>query len=59
MRSVVRLLLAASERYLLTIAAADREYFDHVEMRKLHVYLDWINEMAYDFFNSLTPTTGH
>ena len=45
--------------YVLTIAAADREYFDHVEMDKLHVYLDWINEMAYDFFNSLTPTTGH
>jgi chitinase len=48
-----------SDRYILTIAAADREYFDHVEMSKLHVYLDWINEMAYDFFNSLTPTTGH
>jgi chitinase len=47
------------ERYLLTIAGADREYFDHVEMSKLHVYLDWVNEMAYDFFNSLTPTTGH
>jgi chitinase len=47
------------KHYLLTIAAADREYFDHVEMSKLHVYLDWINEMAYDFFNSLTPTTGH
>jgi chitinase len=48
-----------SERYILTIAGADREYFDHVEMSKLHVYLDWVNEMAYDFFNSLTPTTGH
>jgi chitinase len=48
-----------SERYILTIAGADREYFDHVEMGKLHVYLDWINVMAYDFFNSLTPTTGH
>jgi chitinase len=46
-------------RYTLTIAAADREYFDHVEMHKLHVYLDWINLMSYDFFNSLTPTTGH
>jgi len=45
--------------YLLTIAAADREYFDHVEVSRLHVYVDWINEMAYDFFNSLTPTTGH
>lgn len=50
---------AGERHYLLTIAAADREYFDHVEMDKLHVYLDWINEMAYDFFNSLTPTTGH
>ena len=50
---------AGKHHYLLTIAAADREYFDHVEMDKLHVHLDWINEMAYDFFNSLTPTTGH
>ena len=47
------------DRYLLTIASADREYFDYTEMDKLHVYLDWINVMAYDFFNSLTPTTGH
>jgi chitinase len=48
-----------SARYTLTIASADREYFDHTEMDKLHVYLDWINLMSYDFFNSLTPTTGH
>ena len=46
-------------RYTLTIAAADREYFDHTEIDRLHVYLDWINLMSYDFFNSLTPTTGH
>jgi len=46
-------------RYTLTIAAADREYFDHTEMDRLHVHLDWINLMSYDFFNSLTPTTGH
>ena len=45
--------------YLLTIASADREYFDFTEMDRLHVYLDWINVMSYDFFNSLTPTTGH
>ena len=44
---------------LLTIASADREYFDFTEMDKLHVYLDYINVMTYDFFNSLTPTTGH
>jgi chitinase len=47
------------KHYVLTIASADREYFDHTEMDRLHVYLDWINVMAYDFFNSLTPTTGH
>ena len=50
---------AGSDPYLLTIASADREYFDHTEMDKLHVYLDWINIMSYDFFNSLTSTTGH
>jgi len=50
---------SGADHYLLTIAAADREYFDHVEMSRLQVYVDWINEMAYDFFNSLTPTTGH
>jgi chitinase len=48
-----------ASRYTLSIASADREYFDHTEMDKLHVYLDWINVMTYDFFNSLTPTTGH
>jgi chitinase len=47
------------ERHLLTIASADREYFDFTEMDRLHLYLDWINVMSYDFFNSLTPTTGH
>jgi chitinase len=48
-----------SDRYVLSIASADREYFDHTEMNVLHTYLDWINIMSYDFFNSLTPTTGH
>jgi chitinase len=47
------------DRYLLTIASADGVYFEHTEMDRLHVYLDWINVMAYDFHNSLTPTTGH
>lgn len=50
---------AGRERYTLTIASADREYFEHTEMDELHVYLDWINIMSYDFFNSLTSTTGH
>src|SRR5215813_8783096 len=30
------------DRYVLTIASADREYFEHTEMSRLHVYLDWI-----------------
>jgi chitinase len=47
------------DRYLLTIASADREYFEHTEMDRLHAHLDWINVMGYDFFNSLTATTGH
>jgi chitinase len=47
------------ERYTVTIAGADREYFDHVDMGKAQRYLNWINVMSYDFFNSLTPTTGH
>jgi len=50
---------SGADRYTLTIASADREYFEHTEMDRLHVYLDWINVMSYDFFNSLTPTTGH
>jgi chitinase len=47
------------DHYILTIAAADREYLDHTEMDRAHVYLDWINLMTYDFFNRLTRTTGH
>ena len=47
------------DHFVLTIASADREYFEHTQMSQLHVYLDWINVMSYDFFNSLTPTTGH
>jgi chitinase len=47
------------DRYLLTIASADREYFAHTEMGLLQVYLDWFNVMSYDFYNSLTSTTGH
>ena len=48
-----------SDRYTLTIASAAGEYFEHTEMDKLHVYLDWINIMAYDFYTSSAKTTGH
>jgi chitinase len=50
---------ASRPGYLLPIASADHDYFDHTEMDKLHVYLDWINVMTYDFFNSMSPTTGN
>jgi chitinase len=59
LRAMRERLDAARPGYLLTIASADHEYFDHTEMDKLHVWLDWINVMTYDFFNSTTATTGH
>ena len=47
------------DRILLTAALADREFVAHIELGRIHPYLDWINLMTYDFHNSLTPTTGH
>lgn len=46
-------------RYLLTIAAADGEAAKGLEIAKIAEILDWINLMTYDFYGSLTPTTGH
>ena len=52
--------LAGDERILLTIASNDdAAYFEHTEMEKLHVYLDFINVMTYDFFSSGSAMTGH
>ncbi len=45
--------------YLLTIAAADGEFVQGIELERVGRSLDWINLMTYDFHNSLTPTTGH
>ena len=45
--------------YLLTIASADGEFVDGIELARVGRSLDWFNLMAYDFHNSLTPTTGH
>jgi chitinase len=45
--------------YLLTIAAADSEFVQGIELERVGRSLDWINLMTYDFHNSLTPTTGH
>ena len=51
--------LRGTDRYTLTIASAAGDYFKYTEMDKLHVYLDWINIMAYDFYTRGAPTTGH
>ena len=45
--------------YLLTIAAADGEAARGLEIARISGILDWINLMTYDFYGSLTPTTGH
>jgi chitinase len=47
------------DRYTLTIASAGGRYFEHTEMNRLHVYLDWINVMTYDLSGGWSPTTGH
>jgi chitinase len=58
-----RLYLLAQEKlhppYLLTAALADGEFVAYVELDQVHLFLDWINLMTYDFHNSLTKTTGH
>jgi chitinase len=48
-----------NDRYLVTAALADSEFVAHIELDRIHAYLDWIDLMTYDFHNSLTPTTGH
>lgn len=45
--------------YLLTIAAADGEAAQGLEIARIAQVLDWINLMTYDFYGSLTATTGH
>ncbi|GGD50415.1 glycoside hydrolase family 18 protein [Pseudoxanthomonas indica] len=45
--------------YLLTIAAADGEAARGLEIKRIAEILDWINLMTYDFYGSLTATTGH
>jgi chitinase len=47
------------DRYTLSIASSGGTYFVHTEMNKLHVYLDWINVMTYDFSGEWSTTTAH
>ncbi len=45
--------------YLLTIAAAEGRAAEGLELPRIARSLDWINLMTYDFYGSLTKTTGH
>ena len=45
--------------YSLSIASAGGRYFDHTQMDRLHVYLDWINLMAYDLSGGWSTSAGH
>ncbi|MBN8888343.1 MAG: chitinase [Rudaea sp.] len=50
---------AAADRYRLSIAVADAEFVDHVDIAAVDAQIDWFNLMTYDFVNAMTPTTGH
>jgi chitinase len=48
-----------ADRYRLSIAAADAEFADHIDIAAVAAKIDWFNLMTYDFVNAMTPTTGH
>jgi hypothetical protein len=50
---------ARRRKYTLSIASAGGKYFEHTEMNRLHVYLDWINVMSYDLSGGWSPGAGH
>ena len=50
---------SAADRYRLSIAVADTDFVDHVDIAAVDAQIDWFNLMTYDFVNALTPTTGH
>lgn len=45
--------------YTLSIAVADSQFVDGIDIAAVEPYVDWFNLMTYDFNNSLTATTGH
>jgi len=48
-----------SRKYLVTLAVAEGRFAEGLEFPRIAAALDWINLMTYDFYGSLTPTTGH
>ena len=49
----------SAARYTLSIAIADAEFVDHIDIAAVDRQIDWFNLMTYDFVNGMTPTTGH
>ena len=49
----------AADHYSLSIAVADGPLVDGIDIAAVAASVDWFNLMTYDFFNSMTPTTGH
>jgi hypothetical protein len=46
------------KRYILTAALpAGRNEYAHLDLGEIHQYLDWINLLAYDFYNAFSPVT--
>jgi chitinase len=45
--------------YLTVAAGANSDFLDHTEMKKVQKYLDTVNLMAYDYYESEDATTGH
>ncbi len=48
-----------AKHYTLSIAAADGDFVDGIDIAAANRELDWFNLMTYDFVNAMTPTTGH
>lgn len=48
-----------ADRYQLSVAVADAEFVDHVDIAAVDRLVDGFNLMTYDFVNAMTPTTGH
>ena len=46
--------------YLLTIAAPQtEEFYQHIELDRIHRYLDWFNLMTYTYHGGLNEVTQH
>ena len=50
---------SAGQHFLLTIAApATAQFYQNMELDRIHVYVDWVNIMAYTFYGGWNKTTN-